>query len=89
VNAPLVPSAEPGRPMPDAQGARLDAAAAAVAALDHERRRLERLGLETPLARCHEQLRYWRFVAGVLALPRDVEPRLRPGEPTWPAAPRR
>jgi hypothetical protein len=55
--------------MPAGTGGRLDQARAALASLDHERRRLERLGLETPLARCHEQIRYWRFVAALVALP--------------------
>jgi hypothetical protein len=54
--------------MPADAGGRLDHARAALASLDHERRRLERLGLEIPLARCHDQIRYWRFVAGLLAV---------------------
>jgi hypothetical protein len=56
------------RSMPAHRGARLDEARAAVATLREERRRLERLGLEDPLARCHEQLRYWEFVSGLLSL---------------------
>lgn len=59
---PLVASADASAPMPAGLAARLDAANAAVAALEREQRRLERLGLEQPLARCHHQLRYWRFV---------------------------
>jgi len=66
---PLTRSSDPSRMMPAGAGGRLDQAHAALAALDHERRRLERLGLETPLARCHEQIRYWRFVAALVALP--------------------
>jgi len=58
------------RPMPEHVGARLDQACATVDALSAERSRLQRLGLETPLAHCDQQLRYWRFVAGLLSLPR-------------------
>jgi hypothetical protein len=54
--------------MPDHRGAQLDEATAIVRSLEDEQRRLERLGLELPLAGCHEQLRYWRFVSGVLGL---------------------
>ena len=54
--------------MPGHRGAQLDEARATVRSLSEERRRLERLGFELPLARCHDQLRYWSFVAGVLAL---------------------
>jgi len=67
---PLTRSSDPSRTMPAGAGGRLDQAHAALASLDHERRRLERLGLETPLARCHEQIRYWRFVAALVGLPR-------------------
>jgi hypothetical protein len=87
VHAPLVPSADRSRPLPASAGDRLDQARAAVSALEHERRRLERIGFETPLARCHEQLRYWRFVSGLLALPPGAA--AAPGDPTWAAAPRR
>jgi len=57
--------------MPGHRGAQLDEALATVRSLSEERRRLERLGFELPIARCHEQLRYWRFVAGVLSLSAD------------------
>jgi hypothetical protein len=67
--------------MPAAPVTRADVAAAAVAALRAERRRLERLGLEAPLARCHHQLRYWEFVSRLLALPASAL-----GEPSWPDA---
>ena len=66
---PLTRSSDPSRSMPAGAGGRVDEARAALASLDHERRRLERLGLEIPLARCHEQIRYWRFVAALVALP--------------------
>lgn len=64
---PLTAASDPRRAMPAAETAQLDAARAALASLEGERRRLERLGLETPLQRCHSQLRYWGFVAGLLA----------------------
>jgi hypothetical protein len=54
--------------MPGTWAARLDHARAALGALREEQRRLERLGLETALARCGERIRFWRFVAGLLAL---------------------
>jgi hypothetical protein len=38
---------------------------AAIASLDGEERRLERLGFEWPLARCREQRRYWQFLAAL------------------------
>lgn len=66
--APLTSSADPTRRMPEAPGSRLDAADAAVASLREEQRRLERLGFELPLARCHEQLRFWNFVSAVCSL---------------------
>jgi len=59
--------------MPLHPGTCLDEAHAAVASLREERRRLERLGWETPLARCHEQLRYWEFMASVLSLTKRPE----------------
>jgi hypothetical protein len=67
---PLTTLSDPRRPMPERAGARLDAARAALASLHEEQRRLERLGFEAPLARCHAQLRYWQFVTGLLSLPR-------------------
>jgi hypothetical protein len=66
--APLTPRADVTRPMPASAAARLDAAAAAVASLREERRRLQRLGLESPLARCEYQIRYWSFVSAVCSL---------------------
>lgn len=70
--APLTVSADTARRMPGSPVARLDAAEAAVASLREEQRRLERLGFELPLARCHQQLRYWSFVRALHALPREV-----------------
>ena len=65
---PLTASADPNRRMPVTAGARMDAADFAVASLREEQRRLERLGFELPLARCHEQLRFWNFVSAVCSL---------------------
>ncbi len=69
--APLTRAADPGAEMPAHAGARLDAAHAAVASLREERRRLGRLGFETPLARCEHQLRFWSFVTAVCSLERE------------------
>jgi hypothetical protein len=66
--APLTRGADPARPMPASTAARLDAANAAVASLREEQRRLQRLGFETPLARCQHQLRFWSFVSAVCSL---------------------
>ncbi len=68
MHAPLTASSDVTRPMPDSRVAQLDAARHAIASLEHEQRRLARLGFELPLARCHQQLRYWRFVESVLNL---------------------
>ena len=62
----LHPAADPLASLPAATGARLDHAERAVQALEGEQRRLGLLGLETPLARIHQQLRYWRFVRSLL-----------------------
>ena len=67
-NVPMIAGANVSHPMPAGAGARLDAADAAVASLRDEQRRLQRLGFETPLARCHEQLRYWTFVRALISL---------------------
>ncbi len=65
---PLTASADPSLEMPGDPGARLDRAAAAIASLREERRRLERLGLELPLARADAQLRYWKFVGALCTI---------------------
>jgi len=74
VNAPLTASADPRRAMPASAAQRFDQASAAVASLREEQRRLERLGFELPLARCHQQLRYWSFVRAMCSLPAGVRP---------------
>jgi hypothetical protein len=68
VHAALTPASDTTRVMPASAPARLDAAAAAVVSLTAEQRRLERLGLEWPLARAARQLRYWRFVRTLCAI---------------------
>ncbi len=65
---PLTAASDPHRIMPSSVVARFDTACAAVNSLREEQRRLERLGLELPQARCHQQLRYWSFVRALHAL---------------------
>ncbi len=72
LNAPMTASADRARTLPASPAARLDAASRAVSSLREEQRRLERLGLELPLARCHEQLRFWNFVHAVCSLAPEV-----------------
>lgn len=73
--APMTASSDVSRPMPETAVAQLDAARTAVASLESEQRRLARLGFEVPMARCHQQLRYWRFVESVLSLRETGESR--------------
>ncbi len=75
MHAPMTASSDVSRSMPDTAAARLDAARAAVASLEGEQRRLARLGFELPMARCHQQLRYWRFVESMLSLRAKGESR--------------
>ena len=70
---PLTPAADATRVMPASAIARFDAACIAVASLREEQRRLQRIGFELPLARCHEQLRYWNFVHAVCSLAPGVQ----------------
>ncbi len=72
LDSPLTRSADVTRNMPSSATARLDAAGAAVASLRQEQRRLERIGFELPMARCHEQLRFWNFVHAVCSLAPEV-----------------
>ena len=65
---PLTPASDTRRIMPASAPARLDAAEAAIVSLHAEQRRLERLGLEWPLARSARALRYWRFVRALCAM---------------------
>ncbi|HUK62496.1 MAG TPA: hypothetical protein VLV15_04155 [Dongiaceae bacterium] len=84
MTSPLTPASDPRREMPASSVARLDHVRAAVASLADEQRRLERLGLELPLARCHDQLRYWRFLDGLLTVAAGDTTR-RQGMGAWPA----
>jgi hypothetical protein len=65
---PMTPASDAHRAMPASAPARLDLAEAAVVSLRAEQRRLERLGLEWPLARAARELRYWRFVRALCAI---------------------
>lgn len=65
---PVTALSDPRRAMPSDTSLRLVAAEAAVQSLTAEQRRLERLGLEWPLARTEHQLRYWRFVRALCAI---------------------
>jgi hypothetical protein len=63
--------------MPESAAARQDDIDAALRSLREEQRRLERLGLELPLVRCHHETRYWNFLAALLRTPSD--PGAAPG----------
>ena len=85
MTSPLTPASDPRREMPVTPVARLDHVRAAIASLTDEQRRLERLGFEMPLARCHDQLRYWRFLDGLITSAAAGVAR-RQGIGAWPAA---
>ena len=70
--SPVTPASDTHRSMPANAPARLDAAEAAVVSLAAEQRRLERLGLEWPLARTARVLRYWRFVRALCVIAAEV-----------------
>jgi hypothetical protein len=55
--------------MPATQAARLDEIERSLHTLARERERFERLGFEQPQARCHEEIRYWSFLAALHSLP--------------------
>lgn len=74
------------RPMPRGSAARLDVAVATLGALLDEQHRLERLGFELPMARCHKQVRYWGFVTRLLSIAAAADPAR--GEASWPSDPR-
>lgn len=65
---PLTSASDRYRVLPASAPGRLDMAEAAVASLAAEQRRLERLGLEWPLARAAREIRYWRFVRALCAI---------------------
>lgn len=62
MRAPLTGPSNRAAVMPEVAADRLDRIEAALGSLDGERRRLERLGFELPLARCHQERRYWEFL---------------------------
>lgn len=64
----VTPCADPSRVIPASADERAWAIDAAVETLKHEEQRLERIGLEWPLARCREQRRYWEFVGALNAM---------------------
>ncbi|MBI1796690.1 MAG: hypothetical protein HY076_05595 [Candidatus Eisenbacteria bacterium] len=66
---PVTPQSDRRHAMPEAPAARHDAIRTAIHSLGEEQRRLERIGFELPLARCHAETRYWNFLAAVCAIP--------------------
>ena len=58
----LTPPADPARTIPRSASERQWQIEAALTSLNHEQERLDRLGFEVPLARCHQQRRFWEFV---------------------------
>jgi len=65
MRTPLTSASDRNRAMPLSIDERRDRIGTALATLDREQRRLELLGLETPLARCHEERRYWSFLRAI------------------------
>ncbi len=61
-NVWLTPSADPAREISRSASERQWQIEAALASLNQEQARLDRLGFEVPLARCHQQRRFWEFV---------------------------
>jgi len=74
MNRPVTPAADLARAIPAHSGARLDAIQTALTSLANETRRLERIGFELPIARCHEQRRYWSFLHALYSLPDSTSP---------------
>jgi hypothetical protein len=72
---PLTACSDPRREMPSGHAPRTDRIEAALASLAEEQRRLERMGLELPLARCHEQRRYWTFLRALFSMESPHPPR--------------
>ena len=70
--AHLPASADPRRDLPAEAGSRRDRIEAALATLAAEERRVARIGLEWPLARCREQRRYWSFLSALFAMSDDA-----------------
>lgn len=83
------PLADTRRPMPERAAERGDAIRTAQEVLLAEQRRLERIGFEEPLARCHEQRRYWAFVGALFDLPKHPARLAANDSFAWPARKRR
>jgi hypothetical protein len=73
---PVTRAADRRAPMPSDLETRIDHIDRAQASLADETRRLERIGFEDPLRRCHEERRYWNFLAAVHAMAAPVEPEM-------------
>jgi hypothetical protein len=67
--------------MPESTAAKRDAIEVALASLAREERRLRQLGLQSPLARCRQQKRYWEFLRAVLAVSDDAQSRRAAARP--------
>ena len=67
-NGSVTPSSDLGREIPVSPAERHDRIDAALSSLRAEHRRVLRLGLETPIARCEAQLRYWEFLGSLFAV---------------------
>jgi hypothetical protein len=84
VTHPITAAADRSRAIPAHTGARLDAIRVALTTLGDESRRLERIGFELPLARCHEQRRYWSFLHALYSLPADTVTPASGVDGEWP-----
>ena len=83
------PGADPRREIPASDSQRLHLLDAALVSLAREERRLERLGLELPLARCHQQRRYWAFLHALYSIPGATSaPDPHAGASSWRSRPR-
>jgi hypothetical protein len=60
--------------MPATQAGRLDEIESSLRTLARQRERFERLGFEQPQVRCHEEIRYWSFLAALHSLPAGLRP---------------
>lgn len=75
--------------MPATAAARVDDIQATLSVLRREQSRLERLGFENPMVRCHAELRYWNFLSALHSLPAEPGPSTPTGDPSWPVPPAR
>ena len=84
----MYPSTPSNRPLasngwPSEPAARRDHIDRAMASLDDEARRVERLGLENPQVRVSEERRYWAFLAAVHAVTNPDSPVLSRELANW------